>query len=75
MNTDKPTLRIAAALEDLLQCNERTRGRGVGEMYLGEDVFIVRLTRPRVVNGQSWPLDQVMSIEELWNLEDPETRP
>ena len=39
----KPTLRLREALNELLQRNERTHGREVGEMYLGPDLFIARL--------------------------------
>jgi len=48
----KPTLRIREALNELLQRNERTHGREVGEMYLGPDLFVARLRQPRVVEGQ-----------------------
>jgi len=73
METDeqKPTLRIAAALGEILRSNARTWGKGVGKMYLGADVFIVRLTRPQIVNGQCWETDRTIDIQDLWNLEEP----
>jgi hypothetical protein len=61
----KPTLRIKAALDDLLQRNERTRGKESGEMYLGDDIFVVRLRQTRVVEGTCEPLDRTMDLDDL----------
>jgi hypothetical protein len=51
-NNDKPTLQIAAAINALLECNETTRGAVAGDMYLGQDFFLVALRRPRVIEGE-----------------------
>jgi len=61
----KPTLRIREALNDLLQRNAHTLGKEVGEMYLGSDVFVVRLRRPRVVEGQWENLDRTVDLFDL----------
>jgi hypothetical protein len=61
----KPTLRIKAALDELLQRNERTRGKETGEMYLGEDIFVVRLRQTRVVEGECEPLDRTVDLFDL----------
>lgn len=66
-NDDKPTLRIRDALNDLLQRNAHTAGKEVGEMYLGDDVFVVRLRRPRVVEGQWQDLDRTTDLFDLMN--------
>ena len=47
----RPTLDIREALNKLLRRNDRTQGREVGDMYLGSDIFIARLRRPQVVEG------------------------
>lgn len=64
---DKPTLRIRDALNDLLQRNAHTQGKEVGEMYLGDDIFVVRLRRPRVVEGQWQDLDKTEDLFDLIN--------
>jgi hypothetical protein len=61
----KPTLRIREALNDLLQRNAHTHGKEVGEMYLGSDVFVVRLRRPQVVEGQWVNLDRTVDLFDL----------
>ncbi len=61
----KPTLRIREALNELLQRNEHTHGREVGEMFLGSDIFIARLRRPRVVEGDWEDLDRTIDLLDL----------
>ncbi len=61
----KPALRIRDALNDLLQRNAHTLGKEVGEMYLGSDVFVVRLRRPLVVEGQWEDLDRTVDLFDL----------
>lgn len=69
MNRDElPTLVIKAGLDELLRRNERTRGRETGEMYLGADLFVARLARPKIINGQCWPVDKTMSIIDLMDM-------
>lgn len=71
LNDNLPTLRIRAALRDLLRRNGRTHDREVGEMYLGPDIFIVRLSRPRVIEGQ-WT-DTARTVD-LFDLMDDHTQ-
>ena len=61
----KPTLWIREALNELLQRNERTHGREVGEMYLGPDLFIARLRQPRVVEGQWEDTERTVDLFDL----------
>jgi hypothetical protein len=70
----KPTLRIKAALEELLQRNERTKGKEIGEMYLGEDIFVVRLRQTRVVEGSCEPLDRTVDLFDLMEQREVESR-
>lgn len=62
---DKPTVRIKAALDELLQYNDRTRGRVSGSMYLGKDIFIVTLREPRTINGEWEDVDRTVDIFDL----------
>ena len=61
----KPTLRLREALNELLQRNERTHGREVGEMYLGPDLFIACLRQPRVVEGQWEDTERTVDLFDL----------
>lgn len=61
----KPTKVIKDALGDLLNANEHTRGSVPAEMYLGEDIFIVHLRRPRVIEGQHETVDRTVDIFDL----------
>lgn len=61
----KPTVRIQKALDELLQYNDRTRGRVSGSMYLGKDIFIVTLREPRVINGEWEEIDRTTDIFDL----------
>jgi hypothetical protein len=67
----KPTLRIREALNELLQRNDHTTGREVGEMFLGPDLFVARLRRPRVIEGQ-W--EDTERTVDLFDLMDDHTR-
>lgn len=61
----KPTLRIREALNELLQRNDRTHEREVAEMFLGSDIFIARLRRPKVVEGTWEDLDRTVDLFDL----------
>lgn len=50
--SDNPAKRIKDALKELCGYNERTRGGVAGDMFLGKDVFIARIRRPRIIEGQ-----------------------
>jgi len=67
LNDDLPTMRIRAALRDLLRRNRRTHDREVGEMYLGPDIFVVRLRCPRVIEGQWTDTDRTVDLFDLMN--------
>lgn len=60
-----PTVRIKEALDELLQYNDRTRGRVSGSMYLGKDIFIVTLREPLVINGEWEDVDRTLDIFDL----------
>lgn len=61
----KPTLDIREALNELLRRNEHTQGKEVGDMYLGSDVFIAQLRRPKVVEGDWEDIDKTVDLFEL----------
>ena len=61
----RPTLDIREALNELLRRNERTRGAEVGEMYLGPDLFMVRLRRVRVVDSTCETVDRTADPFDL----------
>lgn len=48
----KPTEVIKRALNELCGYNERTRGGVAGDMFLGKDIFIARIRRPRMIEGE-----------------------
>lgn len=61
----KPTLRIREALNELLQRNERTQGRQVGEMFLGSDIFVAHLRQPCVIEGEAEDIDRTVDLFDL----------
>lgn len=61
----RPAWDIREALNELLRRNERTRGKEVGEVYLGSGIFIAQLVRPRVVNGSWENLDKTIDLFDL----------
>ena len=70
----KPTQRIKSALNELLQYNDHTRGREPAEMYLGKDIFVVRLREPRVISGQWEDVDRTIDIFDLMDAYQDEQR-
>lgn len=71
----QPTERVREAVNELLTCNERTRGAVVGgrNMYLGDDVLVVPLVRPVVIEGQ-WTNVEESRTADLFDLMDMHTR-
>lgn len=63
-----PATRIKEALGELLQYNDRTRGGVPGEMYLGNDIFVVTVKRPRVIEGEWEDVDWTVDMMELIRL-------
>ncbi len=61
----RPTLDIREALNKLLRRNDRTQGREVGDMYLGSDIFIARLRRPQVVEGDWENTNRTIDLFDL----------
>ncbi len=61
----KPTLDIREALNELLRRNERTQGKEVGDMYLGSEIFIAQLRRPKVVEGEWESIDKTVDLFDL----------
>ncbi len=62
---DLPTLGIRKALNELLRRNGRTLDAEAGEMYLGDDVFAVRLRRVRVIEGHCETVDKTADLFDL----------
>lgn len=70
----QPTEAVRDAVNKLLTCNERTRGAVVGgRMYLGDDVLVVALARPVVIEGQ-WTNVEENRTADLFDLMDMHTR-
>jgi len=61
----KPTLRIREALNELLQRNDHTHGREVGEMYLSSNLFIAGLRHPCVIEGQWEDTERTVDLFDL----------
>lgn len=58
-------MRVREALNELLRKNSPTEGKEVGEMYLGPEVFIARLRRPRVLEGDWSEVDRIVDLLDL----------
>ncbi|HEY1407585.1 MAG TPA: hypothetical protein VF434_01515 [Promineifilum sp.] len=41
------------------------RGKQVGEIYLGSDVIVARLRRPKIIEGQWKDLDRTVDLLDL----------
>lgn len=61
----RPTLDIREALNELLQRNDRTQDKVVGDMFLGSDIFIARLRRPKVLEGHWEDMDRTVDLFDL----------
>lgn len=62
----QPTERVRDAVNELLACNERTRGAVVGgRMLLGEEYLVVPLARPVVIEGQWEDVERTADIFDL----------
>lgn len=61
----RPARQVREALNNLLQQHERTRGKEVGEMFLGADVFVARLHRPQVLEGSWSEVEREISLLDL----------
>ncbi len=62
---DRPTLGVREALNELLQRNDYTADVQVGEMYLGKDIFVARLVRPIVLEGDWEDVARTVDIFDL----------
>lgn len=61
----RPTQGVREALNELLRRNREGDSRVAGDMFLGRDVFVVRLRRPAVVEGSWEDLDRTVDLLEL----------
>lgn len=62
----KATQRVAEAVNDMLRRNERTRGAVASrKMYLGDDILVVPLARPVVIEGQWENVERTADIFDL----------
>lgn len=61
----RPKLDIRAALNDLLRRHDRNYNKEVGETYLGSEIFIARLRRPQVMEGEWEDLDRTIDLFDL----------
>lgn len=66
----RPAEEIAAALNRLLERNDRTRTATAGEMYLGRDVMVVRLRWPVVIEGQWHDVAQTVDLMDLMEMHE-----
>lgn len=63
---NKPTTTIKNALEKLCAYNDHTRGKVVGEMYLGSEIFVATLRpRPLVLRGEWETVNRTIDIFDL----------
>lgn len=66
MSDDRyPTIAVRDALNALLARNRRTSAATVGEMYLGPGVFVAKLRRPVVIEGQWETVERTADIFDL----------
>lgn len=65
---DRPTVAVRDALNELLRRNERTTGAEVGEMYLGPEIFVARLARPVVIEGEWTTVERTVDIFDLMDM-------
>jgi hypothetical protein len=61
----RPALDVREALNELLRRNARTRDKEVGEMYLGPDLFVARLRRPRLIEGSYQDTERTVDLFDL----------
>lgn len=61
----KPILQLKAAVDDLIQYFEQTQGKEAGEMYLGSDIFIIRLRQTSILEGEWEGLDRTIDLFDL----------
>lgn len=61
----RPTQGIREALNELLRRNKGTNDKVAGEMFIDRDLFVARLRRPVVVEGQWENLDRTVDLLEL----------
>lgn len=64
-DNDLPTVGIRDVLNELLRRNDRTRGAEAGEMYLGKNLFVVRLRRPVIVDSTCETVDRTADLFDL----------
>lgn len=67
---DHPMADIRQAVNRLLKRNHRTDEAEAGEMYLGKDVLVVRLKRPKIIEGQWRDLDATVDVMDLIDMYD-----
>lgn len=70
----KPTTAIRDAVDELCRRNARTHDAETGEMYLGPDVLVVQLRRPKVIEGQWTTVTPTVDLFDLINQYQQETR-
>lgn len=61
----RSTLDVREALNELLRRNDRTHDKEVGDMYLGSDIFVARLRRPKIVEGRWENLERTVDLFDL----------
>ena len=61
----RTTIELRRVLNELLRRVEATRGKQVGEIYLGSDVIVARLRRPKIIEGQWEDLDRTVDLLDL----------
>ena len=71
---DRPTNTIRKALNQLLGRNQRTQGAEAAEFYLGPDIFVARLKRPKVVEGQWEDVDRTADLLDLMDAYQAESK-
>lgn len=67
MTTDElnPTDRIRHWLGQLIARNPRAGDAEVGDMFLGQDIFVAQLKYPKVIEGQWENVDKTADLFDL----------
>jgi hypothetical protein len=72
-NEQRPTQTIAAALGRLLLRNPHTADSIPGDMFLGRDIFAVRLVRPVIIDGECTDPQTTIDLMDLMDLGDEDS--
>ena len=70
----RPTEEVRRWLNELLARNDYTAGAEVGEVFLGRELFVARLRRPVVVEGECVDVERTADLFDLMDAHRRERR-